>query len=140
MTSFCRLLRRLQNSRSGVAAVETALVFPLLAAMLLAVVEFSFVFYTYNSMQSAARDAARQAALQKIAAGEVSAEVKQHLPQWAVSYATASMLETAPSDPESNMITISVSLPSSHASPVALFTSYGGWTLLTQVTMKEEAL
>src|SRR5688572_8353914 len=116
-----RLLRRCD---SGVAAVETALVLPVLAGLLIAVIEFSFVFYTYNTMQSAARDVARQTSINQLASSKVSSEIKQRLPKWAASHATSTMTESAPGNPSDNQITITVALPSMHASPLVMYSSY----------------
>ena len=40
-------------------AVEAAIVFPVLIALLLGTIEFSFVLYTNNALQTAAREVAR---------------------------------------------------------------------------------
>ena len=139
MSSVSRTVHSFGRTTSGVAAVETALVLPVLAALLIGVIEFSFVFYTYNTMQSAARDVARRVSINKLASGSVSGEVGQLLPKWAAPQAASTMSQSAPNDPETNLITISVALPSQYASPLTFFSHYGQWTLQTSVTMKQEA-
>ena len=139
MSSVSRTVRRFGRTTSGVAAVETALVLPLLAALLLAFFDFSLVFYTYNPMQSAARDVARRASINKLAQGSVTDEIRERLPQWAATQAASTMKQSAPNDPAANLITISVALPGKHASPLTFFTHYGQFKLEASVTMKQEA-
>lgn len=58
-------LRRLSSnfSRRGTASVEFALVLPLLLSLLFAIIEFGFIFKDQLSLQQAAREGARVAAV-----------------------------------------------------------------------------
>jgi hypothetical protein len=134
------MLARLIACRRGVAAVEAAFVFPILIALLIGTVEFSFVLFTNNSMQNAARDISRQLAVNYIGLGEVTAAVTDRVPTWAADAASVSVSQTAPEDPSVNLITVSVSLPAVDATPLNLFVPLlGDLMLSTSVTMKQEA-
>lgn len=52
--------KRAQRTQSGAAAVEFALVVPLLAALVLGIIQYGWYFYVANSTSSAAREAARR--------------------------------------------------------------------------------
>ncbi|PWC52789.1 TadE/TadG family type IV pilus assembly protein [Azospirillum sp. TSO22-1] len=53
--------RRLMRDERGAAAVEFALVFPVFIAMLIAIIELATFFWTRNTLQFAAEEAARLA-------------------------------------------------------------------------------
>jgi hypothetical protein len=55
--------RRHQRSESGQALVEFALVVPLLVLIVLGIIDFGRIFYTYEALANAAREGARYCAL-----------------------------------------------------------------------------
>ncbi len=57
------LLRRFASERSGASMVEFAIVAPLLFIILFGIADFGRLFFEYNSLTNAARDAARTAAV-----------------------------------------------------------------------------
>lgn len=61
----------MKNRQRGVAAVELALILPLLLAILFGITEFGRAIYTYNTMAKSARAAARYLSTQ--AAGNTNA-------------------------------------------------------------------
>jgi Flp pilus assembly protein TadG len=63
MTPFSR--RHSRSSESGQTAVEFALVLPILAVLLIAIVEFGVVFHDYVTVTDASRVAAREAAVSR---------------------------------------------------------------------------
>lgn len=134
------MFARLIACRRGVAAVEAAFIFPILIALLIGTVEFSFVLFTNNSMQNAARDVSRQLAVNYIGLGDVNAAIAGRVPAWAADNASVSVSQSAPDDPTVNLITVNVSLPAVDATPLNLFVPLlGDLTLSTSVTMKQEA-
>jgi Flp pilus assembly protein TadG len=62
----------MKNRQSGVAAVELALVLPLLLAICFAITEFGRAIYTYDALTKSARDAARYLSTQS--AGDAPAQ------------------------------------------------------------------
>jgi len=134
------MFARLIACRKGVAAVEAAFVFPILIALTIGAIEFSFVLFTNNAMQNAARDVSRQLAVNYIGLGEVEAAIAGRVPAWAADSAAVSVSQSAPEDPSVNLITVNVSLPAADATPLNLFVALlGDLTLSTSVTMKQEA-
>jgi hypothetical protein len=134
------MFARFKACRKGVAAVEAAFVFPILIALMIGAIEFSFVLFTNNAMQNAARDVSRQLAVNYIGLGEVEAAIAGRVPAWAAESAAVSVSQSAPEDPTVNLITVNVSLPAADATPLNLFVALlGDLTLSTSVTMKQEA-
>ncbi len=133
------MFRRFTTCRRGSTAVEAAIIFPVLIALLIATIEFSFVLYTNNALQTAAREVARQLAVNYIPQAAVADEVAGRLPPWVDGAATVTVSETAPADPATNLMTVNVTLPVADATPINLFNHMvGGMTLNTSVTMKQE--
>ena len=73
MTSFQTrsVLDRFARDQRGSPAVEFAMIAPVLILLILGVVQFGFVFYTYNEMMNGAREGARRLA---VGATEASAK------------------------------------------------------------------
>ncbi|MDX6664309.1 MAG: hypothetical protein QOG68_515 [Solirubrobacteraceae bacterium] len=72
------MLRRLRHTRlrrdeRGTTLVEFALVLPVLALILFAILQFGLLFYNYIDLTSAARDGARVAAVSRSTADGVGA-------------------------------------------------------------------
>jgi Flp pilus assembly protein TadG len=71
--------RRARSNESGQTAVEFALVLPILAVLLIAIVEFGVVFHDYVTVTDASRVGARKAAVSRFvgdsgASAETAAE------------------------------------------------------------------
>ena len=133
------MLRRFASCRRGASAVEAALVFPILIALLLGTIEFSFVLYTNNALQTATREVARQLAVNYLLEPAVADEVAGRLPPWVGDGAAVTVTQSAPADPATNLMTVAVTLPVADATPINLFNHMvGGMTLNTSVTMKQE--
>ncbi|CAN5788641.1 hypothetical protein BH23PSE1_BH23PSE1_06380 [soil metagenome] len=134
------MAKRLSRCCSGAVSVEAALVLPVLLASLLGILEFALLLFTYNSIQNAGRDVARQLSINFIAESDIPAEVTRRVPRWARDALAVDVCQSAPSDPEQNVISIAVSLPAHEAAPLAFFTRMSGadWTLGTVINMKQE--
>jgi Flp pilus assembly protein TadG len=63
MRAIARLSRFVRRSERGAAAVEFALILPVLLVLVLGIVEFGHAFQVQAQLSSAARDGARSAAL-----------------------------------------------------------------------------
>lgn len=133
------MFRRFATCRRGASAVEAAIVFPVLIALLLGTIEFSFVLYTNNALQTAAREVARQLAVNYIPPAGAAAEIADRLPPWVGDGAEVTVAQSAPADPATNLMTVEITLPVADATPINLFNHLvGGMTLNTAVTMKQE--
>jgi Flp pilus assembly protein TadG len=73
---------RLHADRRGAAAVEFALLLPLLTLMLTGVWQYGALFFSYNAMTTAARDGARALATGSATEAEVRANVVASMPGW----------------------------------------------------------
>lgn len=74
-----RRQRRLRLGREGAAAVEFALLFPLLALVLYALMELARALWSWNSLQLMADEASRWASVRPAAtAGEVEAVARSY--------------------------------------------------------------
>jgi Flp pilus assembly pilin Flp len=56
-----RIVRRLRRSEDGAVAIELAVVITLFLALVIGIVDFALLFYTWNSMQYASQQGARYA-------------------------------------------------------------------------------
>jgi uncharacterized membrane protein len=133
------MVSRLVSCRRGVVSVEAALMFPVLILLVMGAMEFGLLIFTYSAMQSAAREATRQVAVNFATPAEVATAVAARLPQWSRDGAEVDVSESAPADPATNVIRVLVTMPAEEATPVRFFTRLGeGWSLRTEVVMKQE--
>lgn len=130
--------RKLAKDRKGAIAVEFALVMPLFISMFMGMVEYSFVYFTYGSMQSATRDVTRQIAVNTLPVGQAEAELKERMPVWARDAVTVSVNQSAQANPATNVFTMRADLPIGNAAPVSFFTKAQSSDISTLVEMKQE--
>jgi len=74
-----RIVRRSRSDEAGQTAVEFALILPILAVLLIGIVEFGVVFHDYVTVTDASRVGARKAAVSRLggdlgASAEAAAE------------------------------------------------------------------
>jgi Flp pilus assembly protein TadG len=79
---------RKKTCYSGLAIVETAIVFPILLLITLGVIHFAWLFLKAHQITSAARDGARLAALEGANWGEVQAHILDSLQAVGISGCT----------------------------------------------------
>lgn len=129
---------KLARDRKGAVAVEFGLVMPLFISMFMGMAEYSFVYFTYGSMQAATRDVSRQMAVNTLSVGQAEAEVKSRLPNWARDAVTVVVNQSAAANPATNVFTMQVDLPISNATPLSFFTKTQSTDISTLVEMKQE--
>lgn len=132
------LLRRLRANRAGVVAAEFAIVSPVLLGLLFGTIEYGLALFSYSSMQTAARDVARQVAVNSLSFAGAPAELKSRLPAWMRNQATITLTQTTPANPATNVYTATVSVPMASATPLNFFTTMSSGSLRTEVEMKQE--
>lgn len=132
------MLGRLARNRKGVVAAEFGLVMPLFLGMFMGMVEYSFVYFTYGSMQAATRDVTRQLAVNTIPVGSVETNLKNRLPGWARQNATVLVTQSTPANPATNVFNVEVDLPISKASPFRFYTLTQSGDIAATVEMKQE--
>jgi Flp pilus assembly protein TadG len=122
-----------------VTAVEFALLMPVLIIVVMGIIEFSMILYTYNTCGLASRDVTRRVATNRLTAANASTSVTQQLPLWVRNSTTVTVTQTTPSAPATNQITVNVSFPTSKATPINYLSSvYGSSALQTATTMQQE--
>ncbi|MHB2211525.1 TadE/TadG family type IV pilus assembly protein [Methylobacterium sp. CM6257] len=131
--------RKFNEDTSGSSAVEFALLLPILVTIIFGIIEFGLIIYTLNTAQSAARDATRQLATNRITASQASGVVLQQLPRWVTAGTSVSVSQTAPSNPSNNLFTTDVSFAAKAATPTSLLSwAYGSTILHAKVSMQQE--
>jgi hypothetical protein len=130
-----RLPTRLRTARdrwrAGVAAVEFALVTPILMTLVAGVIQFGWLFYVQNTMLDAARNVTRSVAIGEIEAAAEEEEVEQDLGNFPYEF------DVDVSDAAAE-ITINVSLPGEDAVLMDFLDMFAELTLEAEVTMPKE--
>lgn len=126
------------HNRSGAVAAEFALVFPFLAMMLFGTIEFGSMFYSYSTMQTAARDVTRQMAVNTISTANATTELKKRVPNWMKNDMTVSVAQSAAGNASANVFTVKLEVPMKKAAALGFFSKVGNSKLKTEVQMKQE--
>lgn len=140
-SSDSRRVRRLRRQRRGAAAVEFALVAPVLFLLVFGMIEFGRLVMVQQILTNASREGARLAVLDDVTVSDVSTTVSTYLTGASVSGATTSVspdpLSTAA---YGDAVTVTVSVPFSQVSwlPTPQFLS--GTTLSAATTMRRETV
>jgi Flp pilus assembly protein TadG len=133
------LRRKFDEDSSGSSVVEFALLLPVLVTIIFGIIEFGLIIFTLNTAESAARDATRQLATNRITASQAQSVVLQQLPRWVAAGTSVLVSQTAPSDPSNNRFTTDVSFAAKLATPTNLLSwAYGSTTLHAKVSMQQE--
>lgn len=137
-TGVGAIMSRARACRRGAAAAEFAMVLPVLMGLTFGTFEYGIAFYTYNTMQAAARDVGRQVAINTLPPGSAQAAIRARLPAWARDGATANVTQSTPANPNTNVFTFVVTMPMDSATPVQFFSRLTNPTLRTELSMKQE--
>lgn len=133
------MFRRLSHDERGASAVEFALVIPVLLTLVLGIVEFGMIVYTYNASTHAARLVARQLATNRITTAQASDTAKANLPNWVKTSATVTVNQSNAANPNANDFTVDIKIPASAAAPSHfLLFAYSSLTINPVVTMQQE--
>lgn len=132
------MLRAFATDEDGVAAIEAALILPLVILLVMGTLEASFTFYTYTEMQHRTRDFVRRVAVGSLTPTQAKADLGSSLPSWASKHAEVDVSQTHPSDPALNIITASISVPIRYASPLPFFSDRIDGVMTAANAMKQE--
>jgi len=114
-----RRVSDLRRDRRGSAAVEMALLLPLLTMMVCGTLQYGVLMFTYNSMLNAARNGARSLAVGSANETAVLAATKASLPRWvAAGDWTITPQDTGTTG--TNQVTTSISVSSAKATIMPL--------------------
>ena len=134
-----QLVGSFRRARSGAAALEFALVVPVLLTLLFAIIQFGSVVFVQNNMVNAAREGARRIAAADATADEATTVMQGLLANWNLTF-TYDVVMPNPANPTDRDIVVTINVPASDARivsyPPGLF---GSGTLSAQVTMRQES-
>lgn len=129
--------RRVKRLRRAGAAVEMAVVTPLLLTMLFGIIEYGWVFTVRQALVTAAREGARVAALPGSEDEEIIARVANYLNPYGITTQTTDLTRATPENP---VEVVHVTVP---YADVTLLGSYFGSTsfnLGATCSMRKEGL
>jgi Flp pilus assembly protein TadG len=130
--------RALWRCRSGAAASEMSLILPLLTTMIFAILEYGTVIYCYSAMQFGANRVARTVSVNRMTNAEAEAAALELLPAWVRNHVSISVTQSAPIDPNTNLVRVQLSAAAEDATPIAILTRVVPWQLNANVAMKQE--
>ena len=110
MTAMNTRNRRQQKKRAGAAAVEFAVVAPLMILLTMGMMELGRVVMVQQILVNASREGARLAVLPGIEEAEVQSRVLGDLQATAINGATVTV-SSDPNAPGGSSVTVSVSVP-----------------------------
>lgn len=124
------------RGRRGAAAVETALVLPVLIAMVLGIIEFGWMISVKNSLVHAAREGAREGALQSATVADAQARTTDELTAWGLQdKATIAVVDASDADP---FVRVTVTVQKEEVSLVGNFFGHFGGTITGSASMRKE--
>jgi Flp pilus assembly protein TadG len=124
--------------RSGSVAAEFALIVPLLTTLLLGIIEFGTVFFSYSAMQFAANNAARQMAVNVADQTTAIAAARDVLPGWARDDVAITVVQSDPADPNRNVIRVRMVADARALAATGMLTRIVPWTLTADASIKQE--
>jgi len=122
-----------RRTRRGAAAVELAVVAPLLLAMVFGVMEFGWTFMTHETITHATREACRRAVLQGSSPADAQAVFTQAIAPTGLT-STADVVysdNSVPPDGVNETVTVSVNVPYSEVS----ITGLASWLKIDTATI-----
>jgi Flp pilus assembly protein TadG len=131
-------MRRLARNRRGSAAVEFAILLPVLTTLLFGMFEVSMAMFTQSALQSAGRDVLRRVAVNTLPFASAEAAIRAQVPGWVGDELTITLTQTTPANPATNVYNVRLEVPFEAATPVAIFTRGRPWSIQTEIEMKQE--
>ena len=119
------------GNESGVAALEFAIIAPVVITLFSGIVQFGFVLFIENHMADVARDAARRFAVGESDQSEAVQYAQDALLNWGVTY-------TVTVTPNADDVDVQVSLPMSSVAIIDMLGLFQSGTLSASVTMLTE--
>jgi Flp pilus assembly protein TadG len=126
------------RTRRAAAAVELAVVSPLLLAMLFGIIEFGWLFTVQHTMVNAAREGARLGVLQGSSVEDIEQRVQEYLQPMGLDDDVAiDITEATIDDP---FVRVSLTVPREEVSLVGNFFGFEGGTVEGAATMRKEGM
>lgn len=137
-----RLLARLRRRRfgeGGAAAVEFAMILPVLLLILFGIVQFGLLFSVQNQMINAAREAARAMAVEGATETEGENLANALLAAYGDMNFTVNAIDADPSNGNPN-VSVTVQIPATDAVMVDFLGVLDGKNITQQIVMRQEQL
>lgn len=123
------------KNTEGSAAVEFAIIFPILAMMLMGILEFGLIFFTYSTSQQVTWDVSRQIATNRLPATQARQALLDRMPAWVRARQDVVVAVSS----TNGQSTLTIDIPAAAATPTNFLTRYyGSATIHTSVTMQQE--
>ncbi len=119
------------GDESGIAAVEFAVIAPVMTTLLAGILQFGFALFIESHMAGVARDTARRFAVGESDQSEAVQYAQDALLNWGVTY-------TVTVTPNVNDVIVLISLPRSSVAIIDMLGLFQSGTLTTSVTMLTE--
>ncbi len=148
------ILSKFFADRSGVSAVEFALVAPVLFIILTGIIQFGYAFFVQISMNNAAREGARELAVKSVSVGGVTScgsaatGTAEHVTCGLLFGVTKDNATITACNPDNgnatfcpdtdNDVSVSISIPMAKVAIVDLLGIMGSGTMSAVITMREE--
>jgi len=131
--------RRVLHARRGAAAVEMAIITPILFLLVFGMVDLGRAVMVQNLLTNAARDGARAAVLDGASASGIESQVTEYLAASSVNGATAMVLPNPLTDAElGDPVSVTAQVPFDAISWLPSSIYFRGATLQATVTMRRE--
>ncbi len=138
MMKLRQFLRSFRRAKSGAAALEFALVVPILLTLLFATIQFGSVVFVQNNMVNAAREGARRIAAADVSTTEATAMMQNMLSSWNLPF-TYNIAMPNPANPSDRDVVVTVTVPAAAARVVSYPPGlFGSGNVVAQVTMRQE--
>lgn len=113
---------------------------PVLIMLIIGIIEFGLIFFTYATSENVSTFVARQLALNKMVPSGAQAAAQSQMPRWVASATSVTVSQTTPGTPSTNQITVDLYFPAAAGTPTKVLSwAYGNLTLHSKVTMQQEA-
>jgi Flp pilus assembly protein TadG len=129
---------RTRSRRRGTAAVEFAIIGPIVVMLVLAMIEFSRLMMVEEVLTNAAREGCRQAVLTGATTSDATTTVSNYLAGAGISGYTTTVSPDPSTAEAGTAITVTITVPYSSVTwlPTPIF--LGGTTLTATVIMRKE--
>ena len=125
------------SDESGVAAVEFAIILPILVVMLTGIIQLGGILFIQNQMGDVARQTARNLAVGELTGSQAQQFATDNLITWGGSY-TITITEPDPNDPADNDFVVDIQIPMASVSLVDFTGAFASGNLRATSTMRQE--
>ncbi len=125
------------SDESGVAAVEFAIILPVLIVMLTGIIQLGGILFIQNHMGDVARETARNLAVGELTGAQAQQFATDKLITWGGSF-TITVTEPDPNDPADNDFVVDIQIPMASVSLMDLTGAFQSGNLRAVSTMRQE--